>query len=187
MGITMNQRTFEVTLFQGDDLDRLSELSAAATALRPRALGSQATGTEAGVYAASKEAYDAAAQEHDDFLAEAKTRAVPVQMKPPPRKKYEALRQEHPPREDDDGDAVIGANAATFAEALLRLCIVGPVLDEAEMEAFLDSLNQAQFTVLADEALAINRVVFAPKAPLLGSAPSPKSDETSVISPDPSD
>lgn len=180
MGITMNQRTYEVTLFQGDDLDRLAVLSAAAAKLKPRAPNALSTGTEDGQYAAAAEAYAAAAQEHDGFLAEAKTRAVTVEMKPMPRKAYQELQVGHPPRDDDDGDAVIGVNASTFAEPLLMASIVGPVMSDAEKQEFLDSLNNAQFAHLADEALTINRVVFAPKEPLLASKLDPSSGETSA-------
>ena len=52
-------------------------------------------------------------------------------------------------------------------------------LSDGESQEFLDSLNAAQFGLLTDNALTINRTVFAPKAPLLGSAHSPSSDETS--------
>lgn len=169
MGITMNQRTFKVQLFQGDDLARLAELRNAADAARPTGVS---TGAEDGDYAA-------AAQEHDEFLAEARDRAVVIELKPMLRKDYQALLVQHPPRDDDDGDAVIGANAATFAEPLLMASIVSPAMSDAERQEFLDSLNMAQFSLLADEALTINRLVFAPKARLLGSVHSPSSGETS--------
>jgi hypothetical protein len=160
MGITMNQRTFTVELYQGDDLERLAELSSAATKVGPP--GKNTTALEDGEYAA-------AAQAHDDFLAEAKTRAVKVELKPMLRKDYQQLQVDHPPREDDPSDQAIGANSLTFIEPLLMASIVGPPMSDAERQEFLDSLNNAQFTHLADEALTINRVVFAPKAPLLGS------------------
>lgn len=189
-GITMNQRTVKVTLYQGDDLDRLAELSEAARLAKP--VG-QATAMEQGEYAQ-------AAQAHDDFLAEAKTRAVTVWFSPLPRKAYQALQVQHPARDDDVGDQVVGANASTMAEPLLAMTLTEPFSDgerEAllaavtaeppaalppcpERQAFLDSLSNAQFVYLVDEAFAINRVVYAPKAPLLGSAPSPSSDETSA-------
>jgi hypothetical protein len=193
MSITMNQRTFKVELFQGDDLDRLAELSQAATAAKP---SGQSTGTENGDYAAAAEA-------HDLFLAEAKARAVIVEMQPIPRKAYQTLQVRYPPREDNDGDAMIGANASAYIEPLLKASLVSP-FETTEREAliaalvagqdeppcpdrqvFLDSLNNAQFQLLADEAVTMNRMVFAPKAPLLGSAVTPSSGETSS-SPEPS-
>lgn len=170
MSVTMNQRTFKIELFQGDDLDRLAELSNAASAVKP---GPLSTGMEDGEYAAAAEA-------HDAFLANAKTRAETVEMKPMLRKPYQALQVANPPRDDNDSDAALGANSDTFVEELLLGCIVGPPDIAADKQAFLDSLNNAQFQLLADEAVTINRVVFAPKAPLLGSAGSPSSDETTV-------
>jgi len=178
-GITMNQRTFKVELFQGDDLDRLAELGNAATDLKPKPLKPLSTGTEDGEYAAAKEAYDAAAKAHDEFLAEAKTRAVTVEMKPMLRKAYHALQVAHPPREDNTSDAAIGVNSDTFVEPLLLASIVGPVMSDAEKQEFLDSLNNAQFAHLADNAVTINRVVFAPKDRLTASVPGPSSGETS--------
>jgi hypothetical protein len=170
MGITMNQRVFKVELFQGDDLDRLAELSSAAQKLKPSALS---TGMEDGEYAAAAEA-------HDEYLAEARTRAVTIGMQPMLRKPYHDLQVLHPPREDNPSDAVLGVNSETFVEPLLLASIVDPPMSDAEKQEFLDSLNHAQFTHLADEALAINRTVFAPKDRLTSSAPSPRPAGTSV-------
>jgi hypothetical protein len=85
-------------------------------------------------------------------------------MQPMPRKAYQALQVKHPPREDDAGDAVIGANADTFVEPLLLASWSARSSDEREAvvaalswpateppecperQEFLDSLNNAQFT-----------------------------------------
>lgn len=176
MGITMNKRTTKTTLYQGDDLDRLGELRQTADALKP---GPLSTGTEDGEYAAAEQAYT-------DFHAEAKTRAVVIEMEPLDRKPYQQMVLEHPPREDNDGDRAVGVNESTFAEPLVMACIVGPEMSDAEKQAFLDSLTFGQFDTLYQDAFAINRVVYAPKAPLPGSAPSPSSGGTSV-SPEPLD
>jgi hypothetical protein len=183
MAFTMTQRTFKVELFQGDDLDRISELRTAAESAKP---GEEATPLDQGEYASAAEA-------HDAYLADAKTRAVTVEMKPLLRKDYQALLVAYPPRDDDPGDSVVGANANAMAEPLLLKSITSVEVDgtlhslsDGERQEFLDSLNAAQFAHLMDQALTINRVVFAPKAPLLGSAHSPSSGETSG-SPGPSD
>lgn len=176
MGITMNQRTIKVTLYQGDDLDRLGELRVAADKAKPSA-GS--TGVEEGEYAAAEQAYT-------DFHAEAKVRAVEIEMTPLGRKQWQQKVLEHPPRDDHDNDQAAGVNESTFAEALLMASITGPVMSETERMAFLDSLTVGQFDLLYQEAFGANRTIFAPKAPLLGSAPSPSSDET-PDSPDASD
>lgn len=170
MSITMNQRTFKVKLHQGEDLDRLAELRNAASAAKP-----------VGVTTAMEDAeYAAAAMAYDEFLAEADTRAVTVELKPLLRKPYQDLVLAHPPRDDSDSDQAVGLNESTFAEPLVMACIVGPEMSDAEKTAFLDSLTFGQFDTLYQESFTINRTVFAPKGPLLGSAPSPKQDETSV-------
>lgn len=176
MGITMNQRTITVTLYQGDDLDQLGALHHAAQQLKPT---EGTTVLEQGEYAAAAEAYDT-------LYEAAKARAVPIELKPLGRKAWQQMVREHPPRDDDDRDQAVGINEDTFREPLLMASIAGPAMSDAERMEFLDSLTFAQFDVLYQEAFAANRTIFAPKAPLLGSAHSPSSDET-LDSPDDSD
>jgi hypothetical protein len=115
MSITMNQRTFKVELFQGDDLDRLAELSSAATKAKPPG---QSTALEDGEYAA-------AAQAHDEFLAEAKTRAVIVEMQADAPQGVPAAAGQHPPREDDPATRR-SAPTRTFIEPLLKASLAAP-------------------------------------------------------------
>lgn len=174
--IKMNQRGTTVTLYQGDDLDRLNDLRRAADALKP---GPNSTGVENGQHVAAE-------QEYTDFHAEATERAVAIELKPLGRKAWQQLVLEHPPREDSDGDRAVGLNESTFSEPLVMASIVSPEMSDAEKQEFLDSLTFGQFDTLYQDAFTINRVVYAPKAPLPGSAPSPSSGGTSV-SPEPSD
>lgn len=204
MGITMNQRTITVMLYQGDDLDQLGELHQAARTVKPADPPENATAVEHGEYATALEQYDLAAAAYDELYVSAKSRAVEIGIKPLPRKAWQRLVLEHPPRDDFDRDQAVGINEATFAEPLLLGSLMSP-FGEAERAAyiaalvagselppcpermeFLDSLTFAQFDVLYQEAFATNRTIFAPKAPLLVSERSPSSDETSN-SPDDSD
>lgn len=73
------------------------------------------------------------------------------------RADWHAFVAEHPPRPDDEGDARRGINRGTFFEALVRRCLVEPVVS-AEQWARLDQvLTDRQFDQLADAAWAINR------------------------------
>jgi hypothetical protein len=167
MGITMNQRGTTVTLYQGDDLDRLNDLRKTADRLQPTGTS---TLTGDGDYVAAEQAYT-------DFHAEATGRAVEIELKPLGRKVWQQLVLDHPPRDDSDSDRAAGVNESTFSEPLVMASIE---MSDAEKQEFLDSLTFGQFDTLYQDAFTINRVVYAPKAPQPGSAPSPSSGETSV-------
>jgi len=68
---------------------------------------------------------------------------------------FRDLQLAHPPREDVARDVRAGFNELTFADALIRACVVDPVLD-AEDWAQLDELSDAQWQVLAGAAYAVN-------------------------------
>jgi len=80
-----------------------------------------------------------------------------------PRPKYRALTAAHPPRQLADGkvhpeDEGEGLNQATFWDALVRACIVGPELTEAQQTRLLEEvLSDRQFEQLGVAALACCR------------------------------
>lgn len=78
-----------------------------------------------------------------------------------PRAGWRALVDRHPPRRDEQNAIVdtdrIGVNAETFYPAIVRACLVDPVLDEAQWQTLVDSLTDRQFEDLADAAWALNR------------------------------
>lgn len=80
-----------------------------------------------------------------------------------PRPKYRALTAAHPPRQLADGkvhpqDENDGLNVDTFYDALIRACLVGPVLSEAQLTRLLDeALSDRQFEQLAIGAVACCR------------------------------
>lgn len=85
-----------------------------------------------------------------------------------PRKAWHAFVAEYPPRPDNERDAAIGVNAETFFEALIRKCLVDPVLDDEAWFRLNESLTDRQYDTLSDAAWALNRrdvdVPFSPAA-----------------------
>lgn len=81
-----------------------------------------------------------------------------------PRKKWLALKDEHPPRKGTDGEPVptdrhLGVNVDEFFAALLRLSVVAPELDDEDWASLLDDdgvLNDGQFNKLSVAAYALN-------------------------------
>lgn len=76
--------------------------------------------------------------------------------------KYRALKAEHPPRLDDNGEVIAedrttGANVDTLAEPLLRACCVDPVLDDATWRTVEPVLSDGQCNELITAALLVNQ------------------------------
>jgi hypothetical protein len=83
------------------------------------------------------------------------------------RKAWNALLKEHPPRKDDDTDAVLGYNLDTFMAGAIRACTYAPDdLDEETWNDLLDeSLTEHQFASLQNAVLALNvRQVSVPNS-----------------------
>lgn len=94
-----------------------------------------------------------------------------------PKARYRALKALHEPRKDDDSgevleeDRYLDANLDTFGEALLKACLVDPVLDDADwQDLFGDDgkLTDQQYGVLVGAAILVNKggvdVPFSPAA-----------------------
>lgn len=78
-----------------------------------------------------------------------------------PRPAWRALVAEHPPRRDVDNAIVqtdlIGVNAETFYDAIIRACLVDPELDDADWAALEGALTDRQYDELAEAAWGLNR------------------------------
>jgi hypothetical protein len=73
-----------------------------------------------------------------------------------PRRKFRAMGLEFPPRPSNAFDAMKGMNIEAAAEALVRRCLVTPVLDEEDWAALDEKLSDGQWQELANAAWAIN-------------------------------
>lgn len=80
-----------------------------------------------------------------------------------PGPKYRALKAEHPPRQNDEGEIVdedkfLDANLDTFAEPLLRACLVSPEHDDdADWSETVDRLTDRQYEDLINAAIYVNK------------------------------
>jgi hypothetical protein len=73
------------------------------------------------------------------------------------RPEWLELVADHPPREDDKGDRMLGFNQKTFFDALVLACLVEPELDEERLSKLMDKLTDAQFQKLTEAAWGLNR------------------------------
>lgn len=108
-------------------------------------------GTGAGAIVDRIEALEQEMREH---TYEFRLRALP---KPAWRK----LCGEHPPRRGDDNEIVptdlIGVNAETFYDAIIRACLIDPELTDDEWGQLVEALTDRQYDEIADAAWGLNR------------------------------
>jgi hypothetical protein len=98
-----------------------------------------------------------------DLLEQMQAATITLVLQALPRPKFRALIDEHPPRKDDGGklthpEDAIGVNASTFFEALVRVSVVEPVLDEETLTLLIDErLDDRQWQDLTDAVWNLNR------------------------------
>lgn len=101
----------------------------------------------------------------EELEAEMRAATVTFRLRALPKPVWRALLAAHPPRQDDDGnpiaeDTAIGINMETFWDAMIRACLVDPMVDDEtwDMMAGPDGkLTDRQLGQLADAAWAANR------------------------------
>lgn len=76
-------------------------------------------------------------------------------------KKYRALKAEHPPRQNDEGEVIdsdraLDVNMDEFAGPLIRACLVSPVLDDEEWAATEEALTDRQWDDLVAASIWAN-------------------------------
>jgi hypothetical protein len=170
---TIHKRRREtVYLYQGDDLDHLTELGRKVA---------EAQASEAAVPAGSRLLSDTGAQDAKEafnaFRDEAQERATKVVVEALGRVAWRDLTREHPPREqtitDDEGkpttvlhdDDGSGVNFDTFPDALVPASIVEPEFaSDDERAGFVDDLSDPDFYRLYGTAWMLNRSPADPKA-----------------------
>lgn len=202
MTAAITPRTRTIVLLQGDDDERLEELRAVAKRLREKAGTLEARAErlrprrgqpgevqllgDDDPWAEAKEAAEAAAAEAeaaeqaaDSFAEEAKGRAVTVVMRSIGFKKWKSLAAKHPPREDNEHDAIARYNIDTAPDDLVPPCLASPSMDDDEKRSFLEALSFGNFDKLAWAAHALNTGRGADPTLRLLSASGQISDETS--------
>ena len=79
-----------------------------------------------------------------------------LQLHALPRRKWTALVTAHPPREDNKSDQLLGLNAETFYDALVRACVAEPTLDADDWAHLDEVLSDGQWQALNNAAWAVN-------------------------------
>lgn len=147
MGV-LKPRTTTVVIYQGDDLNRLSELNRAVVRAEAAAESAAKSPLRAGDEVPSAQAER---DEYDAFVDEAAGRAVVVTLTAIGRTRFRELLAEHPARTHEVGgkpetledDQVFEVNTETFPMALLtynrdgkRTVTTEPAIPESEVAEF---------------------------------------------------
>ena len=148
MGL-LKPRTVSVTIYQGDDLERLAELHRAVVRAEARAVEAARGPRRAGDEIPNADAEKAA---YNTFVDEAAERAVEVRLRAIGSTRFADLMLAHPPRmvDGEDGkkphedDEQFGVNTLTFPKALLSYredgvaTVLEPEVSAEDLREFLD-------------------------------------------------
>lgn len=155
----IDPRIWRHTILTGEDEETLRNLRDEASTARKQ-------------HGADSDEYRAAASSADEFAAEAKARGTEVILRTiASRKKMRAIRDAHPPREDNETDKALGFNADTYPEALAAACLASPALNDEAREEFLDSLTEGDGELVSTAAYTLHRLPSADPKGLLLSGP----------------
>jgi hypothetical protein len=172
MSTILTARTARIPLYQGDDLEKIEGLRADVERARLASSGPARVGDTFSGVAAAQAALMAACEE-------AEPRAVAVVVKALGRRQWRSLVQEHPARDGEKEDEMLGVNAEAFPDALVPASILEPAFDTpADRDDFLDSLSDADFNRLFRAAFTLNRVPADDPKDLLAYEQISESDET---------
>lgn len=168
-------RTSEVTIYQGDYLDRLRHIELQhKAAIDAEKSGPPLLGGEVALS-------ETLAEEHEALKAEAEKTAIHVRIRAIRRSLYREMADKHPPRKGDDvdpsivlADSKMGVNEKEFRlvlvpAAIVQICVGDETTQWAEMsegdrEEFLDTITEADFELLFSHAFAlVNAYGSAPK------------------------
>lgn len=144
------ERTVEVCL--RGDLAADHEAAERELEQAQRAPSDSLAGSGAGAIVDRIEALEAQMREH----------TYPFRLRALSRPAWRKLLAEHPPRRDDAGkivdeDAGVELNVETFYAALIRACLVDPVLDGDDWARLTEALTDRQYGDLASAAWLLNR------------------------------
>lgn len=95
-------------------------------------------------------------------LEQIEEQTITLVIKALPRPKFRAMKDEHPPRKDAEGNLVpddrrLAVNVDTFFDVLIRAELVSPVLDEDTLTVLLEErLTDGQWDALTTAAWNLN-------------------------------
>lgn len=177
-----------IPIYDGDDLDRLSDLRRAWEIAKRNAAMAE---TVRRVGDDTTTAVTDAEQAYRDFEAEAAERAELWQLRHIGHAEFRALLRDHPPRQNDKGeldpeDAPFGVNVETFGQPLLTYVdpddpdirtVVAPH-EGAALKKRLKQLSAGEFDTLWVNAFQVNTGGVANPKAGISSTGSPSTDET---------
>ena len=172
----LKPRTASVVIYQGDDMERLSELRRAAEIARRNFEAAKEQPRRIGDDVGEEDLREKQAA-YDEFVDEAADRAVVVEVTALKRATFRSLMSDHPPREKNEDDEGYGVNLDTFPEPFLRESVtkveVGDgVLSPGETNDLIDSLSEGDYERVFTVAYYLNRAPGAdPRDGRYSSAP----------------
>ena len=144
---TIQPRTSQVTIYQGDYLDNIRHLERQ----YEEALKSEGKTSR---MMSEVPASAALAEQHAALVAEAEESAVTITLRALGRKEWRALVADNPPREGNKDDEQVGVNEDSFKDPLIVASIVEPKLSEDD----LDMLSEADNDRLYLTCWSLNRL-----------------------------
>lgn len=99
----------------------------------------------------------ALAEEQEAVREQMLEHTLKIRLRGLPRREYNALVAQYPPRDGNPGDKAMGFNVDDAVEALIRTCTVDPLLDEDDWTNLLDGMTDATYELLTEAAWAVNK------------------------------
>lgn len=172
----LKPRTASVVIYQGDDIERLSDLRRAAEIARRNFEAAQKAPRRIGDDLGEDDLREKQAA-YDEFVDEAADRAAVVEVTAMKRAPFRKLMADHPPRDKNEDDDAYGVNMDTFPEPFLRESVtkidVGDsVLSPGDTADLIEALSDGDYERVFTAAYFLNRAPGAdPRDGRYSSAP----------------
>jgi len=158
----LKPRTASVVVYQGDDIERLSELHRKAQTARRTAEAAFGTPLRTGDAVAPKGALVAEEVAYNEAVSEAADRAIVIEVEALKRARFRSLLAEHPPRETDEDDKAYGVNVDSFGQPFLVESVTRAGVGERDFTPgqtrdLIEDLPEGDFDRLFATAYWLNR------------------------------
>lgn len=138
-----------VELFSGDFEPRMQELQREMQEAIERESSQQRFGS-------SRSESMRLAKEYDELVEQARAHGIVRLRLRGAGRAWRQLKDEHPPRPDNEDDENLGVNRKTFFEPAVALCIAEPDFTAEQYDEMLDVLSSAQWDRLSSVAWIVN-------------------------------
>jgi hypothetical protein len=82
---------------------------------------------------------------------------VTLRIRALPRSEWQALVRQHPPRDGEEADKILGANLTALMEEAIPRCVVEPEMDTDDWATFNDVLSSGDYDRLLNVVFDVNR------------------------------